>query len=265
MDTKEYIECKPVMLPWSGEMPDSYEDFRLLAKENPMHQWGPSDPHIQLGTVWLTNQLLMNKMGYIPQQLYLVSDEEILVGEWAYDAVVRDIFTAPTNIKITPGHGGKIIATTDKSLGLPLIPESFIKLYVEKNGEIDRVRLKCHQLKPTTLTMDEIRTGLKLTDQSEVIILPIEDKMYTEKQVLTLMAITVQKINSGKYAHMSVFYPVARSIFEEEGYKITQNEMYSRDKVAKFHQEYMDFLLDNFDKPLIKTDFNKWFDKTYPI
>lgn len=233
MDTKEYIECKPVMLPWSGEMPDSYEDFKLLAKENPMHQWGPSDPHIQLGTVWLTNQLLMNKMGYIPQQLYLVSEEEIKEGDWIYD--IRDKYLGKHSGNSMHPHYEKanyrkVIATTDKSLGLPLIPDSFIKLYVEKNGEIDRVRLKCYQLKPTTLTMDEIRTGLKLTDQSEVIILPIEDKMYNREKLIDLMVVSMMN------AHVADYYTIQEA----------------KDELPNIFNNKRNLVIE-------------WFDKTYPI
>lgn len=184
MITKDYIECKPIMLPWSGEMPESYEDFKLLAKDNPMHSWGPSDPHIQLGTVWLTNQLLMNKMGYIPQQLYLISDEGVKEGDW-YMCSTR-LFRAGKN-PIQIGRR-KIVAATDKSLGLPLIPESFIKLYVEKQGKIDKVRVVVDTFNGFPQAgMFNPNFGKVGTKNGEVIILPIVDKMYSRDEVFEIL------------------------------------------------------------------------------
>ena len=40
------------------------------------------------------------------------------------------------------GYCGKILASTDKFLGLPGIEESFIKLYAEKQGKIDEVEIR---------------------------------------------------------------------------------------------------------------------------
>jgi hypothetical protein len=99
------------------------------------------------------------------QHLYFTSDEEIKEGDW----VIFDHIKIPQQIKRhfkTAKEEGarKIIATTDKSLkfnhkvdmiendgypiyhiknnGIPQIPESFIKAYVEANGEIDEVMVE---------------------------------------------------------------------------------------------------------------------------
>ena len=66
----------------------------------------------------------------------------------------------------------KLIATTDKSLSLPLIPQSFIQLFVEKQGKIDKVRVD----------MSEIGK-YEIGAFQEVIILPIQEKMYSREEV----------------------------------------------------------------------------------
>ena len=99
-----------------------------------------------------------NKDGHKANHIYLVSDEGIKEGDWfinhynsvtlATDKVLKDLYA--------PKHK-KVIATTDKSLGiyitaqfaktpvfksLPQIPESFIKYFVEKNGKVDKVEVE---------------------------------------------------------------------------------------------------------------------------
>lgn len=44
--------------------------------------------------------------------------------------------------RLNPNWCYRIIATTDKSLNLPLIPNSFIQKYVEKNGDIKQVMVE---------------------------------------------------------------------------------------------------------------------------
>lgn len=68
----------------------------------------------------------------------------------------------------------KIIATTDSSLGLPGIPESFIKEYVAANGAIDEVALQLigvGQISTASGEWEENKKILRLTMKSEVIIL----------------------------------------------------------------------------------------------
>lgn len=92
------------------------------------------------------------------QHLYLTSDEEIKEGDWYILANVS-VVQATESIGNRP-NGKKIIATTDKSLTMPYlnsngmvmevggvnqtkqipqIPESFIKAYVQAQGNIKEV------------------------------------------------------------------------------------------------------------------------------
>ena len=63
------------------------------------------------------------------QHLYILSDEKIKEGDWCLNLDTNDIFKLG---KYGVNNAKKIIATTDTSLGLPLIPESFIKYYISE-------------------------------------------------------------------------------------------------------------------------------------
>jgi hypothetical protein len=89
------------------------------------------------------------------QHLYLTSDEEIKEGDWYLDTT---LILKNSLDDLEEEIIGKIIATTDKSLMkqasvgkqldveafefLTQIPESFIKYYVEKQGEVGDVELE---------------------------------------------------------------------------------------------------------------------------
>ena len=72
---------------------------------------------------------------YIPQHLYILSDEEIKEGDWCLlntRIVVR--YFKPS---VKSRSFKKIIASTDKSLGLPEPSTNFIKKYIEEYNEGD--------------------------------------------------------------------------------------------------------------------------------
>lgn len=127
------------------------------------------------------------------QHLYLVSDREIKEGDYVVDQWYKENVMLVSKIEHTYGldpeeHRGakehhtftdkrtnyihhifqhrKIEATTDKSLGLPLIPQVFIQEYVKQQGEIDKVYIQFYH-----------RVGQELVSSpyNEVIILPIKD------------------------------------------------------------------------------------------
>lgn len=84
----------------------------------------------------------LNHLGSINQHLYLTSNREIEEGNWMHDK--RDNYVGKASgHRMHPdyekAHYRRIEATTDKSLGLPLIPESFIKEWVEKQGKIEYI------------------------------------------------------------------------------------------------------------------------------
>jgi len=81
------------------------------------------------------------------QYLYILSDDEKKEGDWCYisgDHLGRRIDKWTDGIESFTGNGiwKKIIATTDSSLKLPLIPNYFIKEYCEMNGKIEEVMIE---------------------------------------------------------------------------------------------------------------------------
>lgn len=80
---------------------------------------------------------------YTPQHLYFLSDEKIQVGDfYIYPELSgNNVWTNKETILDKQDYPGamKVIASTDESLKLPLIPDSFIEEYVEANGKIDAV------------------------------------------------------------------------------------------------------------------------------
>jgi len=90
-------------------------------------------------------------------QLYLVSNREIKVGDWFINIGDNDINVAQivtdevvqyleeeylqtaSKLKLR-----RIEASTDPSLNLPLIPQSFIEAYVKANGKIDEVSIETY-------------------------------------------------------------------------------------------------------------------------
>ena len=82
--------------------------------------------------------------------LYFTSNEVIKEGDWyIYDNRVFQSEGQDYNgtFNLVLHRGGwtkaslctKVIATTDKSLNLPIIPQSFVEEYVKSNGEIKEV------------------------------------------------------------------------------------------------------------------------------
>jgi hypothetical protein len=93
----------------------------------------------------LTNQgLLFNSPDYIGknQHLYILSDDEIKVGDYTIDNDGNLPFQIHANIvRYKQGKYPKIIASTDSSLNLPSPSQAFIEKYCEVGG-IDEVLVK---------------------------------------------------------------------------------------------------------------------------
>lgn len=108
--------------------------------------------------------------------LYFCSDREIKEGDWF---IYGD---KPTRLDKGTGEvfSKRIEATTDKSLGLPLIPESFVKEWVEKQGKIEYVYIKMTNRPPMMST----NLGEFIPSENangEVIILPTKDSWNREE------------------------------------------------------------------------------------
>jgi hypothetical protein len=149
---KETINCQVVMLPT--------ENMSKLVRQ-------------------ISTSKLFFNLGYSvksglaqPQHLYFTSNEEIKEGDWFYHGVSKALKKADAeDVRLYKDgfrYASKIVASTDSSLGLPAIPESFLKQYVAANGKIDKVKLELVDV-PDFSSM-EYKSILKLTAANEVVV-----------------------------------------------------------------------------------------------
>lgn len=89
----------------------------------------------------LYNAVAPNNFIYQSQHLYFTSNEEIKEGDWYIDdaSFVRRPITSDLTYWSVRKEYKKIVASTDSSLRLPCIEDSFIKEYVKNNGSIKEV------------------------------------------------------------------------------------------------------------------------------
>lgn len=191
-------QVKVVMLPTKKAHNLCLNEFTGLHYENPLTLLGNS----------------------VSQHLYLVSNERIKKDDWfvynshAHGTILKqakeinDGLITCTDLELII-HGltiGKIIATTDESLKIkadvtnanvdkysesqvPQIPKSFVKAYVEADGEIDNVmveydKTQCLDHKNCKIPHAHLIDKLKLRQDNTVI---IHKKIYTRKEVETLL------------------------------------------------------------------------------
>lgn len=152
--------------------------------------------------------------------LYLISDDEIKEGDWviangklgkySIDEKNRthDVCTEKGVYPFKDcQYIKKVIASTDSEINgqstiagvlqkeyVGCIPESFIKAYVKANGKIDEVMVEYDEVQiedDTTKYYAEFEWfeagNLKLTDNNEVIISMVEEKMYSRSEIIALI------------------------------------------------------------------------------
>ena len=110
-----------------------------------------------------------------PQHLYFVSEDEIQDGDLYYkpsDNTIRPYRYTKTPINQYGGRA-KVVASTDSSLGLPMIPDYFIKEYVSNNGGVTNVDLLTYPQDSINIDSGKVETEhkLKLTDDNEVYVI----------------------------------------------------------------------------------------------
>lgn len=165
----DHIICRPVMLPASDtQVSDKDQLYIPLHDPNSKYQ-------IRLSTV--PNSPTSMRKECQRQHLYLVSDKPIKEGDWVlWDN--KQIYKVLTSFEYSVSRvEKKIEATTDKSLGLPLIPEQWIRdVYVPAQGKIDKTRVKFGL---ASFDGYDVKRG-------EVIILPIKDN-YNREEVKAIL------------------------------------------------------------------------------
>lgn len=115
------------------------------------------------------------------QHLYLISDREIK-KDWkgvAYKSdVVGKVFKHFYTTNIWYNDAKIVEATTDPSLGLPLIPKSFIQEWVEKHGKIEYVYISFSFNDSSDFNSNPQRL---LPSIREVMILPVKNSWNSEE------------------------------------------------------------------------------------
>jgi hypothetical protein len=167
----------------------------------------------------------MQWFGTIPQHLYFVSDRE---GKGPYIDLddLHDGIRYPDSEGNMWNASNKVIeATTDKSLGLPLIAQSFLEGYVQRKGEIKEVWIDMYDDLPVCTGPSDLR-------YHEVIISPSKDS-WNREEIQPL-------IDSIKNLLGAVNTPVRR---------------------LKFPYEFLDEAIE-IAKNTVKP-FEEWFDKNY--
>lgn len=81
----------------------------------------------------------------IKQELYFLSNEKIKEGDWYYNTVRKEVMLCESKIeeesnKLFPQYAKKVIATTNNSLNLPFIPQSFIIKYIEEYNKGNKIQ-----------------------------------------------------------------------------------------------------------------------------
>lgn len=122
------------------------------------------------------------------QHLYFLSDDEIKEGDWCVVGEhISQYNKNTTSLEELKGQWKKIIATTDKSLGLPQPSESFIKYYVE---EYNKRNIITKVLVEYADYLDERNGFVKkpnVLPNNTINIKPIKEKFYTQKEVDELL------------------------------------------------------------------------------
>lgn len=174
----ESIICRPVMLPAKD-------------KNAPIVLYNSKENNLALrvsGTISLSGD------GWNYQHLYLVSDREIKKGDYISDpSEYYSVYKSASNYKGTKLL--KVEATTDKSLNLPLIPQSFIQEWVDKQGKVESVKIKVYQHLRLKDNVNKKAMPIDVYDKdNEVIILPIKESWSREE---------VKQIHDAFWHHLS--------------------------------------------------------------
>lgn len=126
----------------------------------------------------------------VKQHLYFTSNEEIKEGDYVWwnngihkTSSITKMYLHTTSFKeaffgrqkeyigilLKPKLFFKVVASTDSSSGLPIIPESFLKQYVAANGKITNVKLKLDVQTIAGIGVPR-KHNLELTANNEVVV-----------------------------------------------------------------------------------------------
>lgn len=187
--------------------------------------------------------------GYKPQHLYLTSSEEIKEDDWMIrewypptGSFRRDVYQYKPYMK-SPSHR-RIEASTDPSLGLPLIPQKWIEeVYVPAQGKVKQVYIQTHNLLPHKhKEKDSWNLAIEkkeLADLEKRIQHAFDMAYWGEYNTLKSNLITEPLLHNGEV----IILPIKDS--------------WNREEIKALHKAYLND--DMSDVGL----FDEWFDKNY--
>lgn len=117
---------------------------------------------------------LMCELG-TPKHLYFINNDEIDTNDAYYNNMLNKVFW--NRGQLYDGANNKVIATTNPVLidkGIDGIPESFIKKYIDKQGNIEEV------------IIDRTLVAFS-SEHPNVVILDEEPKLFTREDVISLI------------------------------------------------------------------------------
>lgn len=174
----------------------------------------------KFGNQLRTTQFLNGMVAYW-QHIYIVSEEEIKVGDIIYDKVdfaIYELNNSSVVLSINESNSyNKVIASTDKELGLPLIHESFfspfIKAYNEGN-QITEIDLEINEFIFNPETEDEYKvtdkiyvedceTHYKIITRKDGTVIIHQSKTYTKSEVEKIINNFADYVDNLYRAHTS--------------------------------------------------------------
>lgn len=138
------------------------------------------------------------------QHLYITSDEDIKGGDYLIFALMSPnptVGIVPNGMSDYTIFKNKIVATTDKSLGLPLIHDSFLPPFVKSYNEgktITEIDLEIEHFEEC-----EVKEKIKVRSDNTVII--HQSKTYTQKEVDELLDKQASQITAQVLKNTNVY------------------------------------------------------------
>lgn len=122
------------------------------------------------------------------QHLYLVTDDEIRYSDYA----IQKSDDGTQSIVQSDGEGFgtgycKVVASTDKGLLIPLIPQSFVDAYVKLNGNIKEVKIDVTPIHATWDSKKFNYSNFKITTREDNTVVVSQAITYSKDQVILIL------------------------------------------------------------------------------
>jgi hypothetical protein len=240
------LECRPVLLPTTLQTVNEREEHTLWTNTK--------------GQILHTHTSQLHSL--IPQHLYFVSNRDIGKDEWFWASDRNQIFQnkfQKTSIKEGFPFYYKIEASTDSSLGLPGIPQSFIQEYVAKQGKIDKVYISIYDY-------EGVAGIVEVDMENQVIILPTVEDENDIKKIITMTDLeeaadhfySIDENNPISFELQNAFLAGVR--WKE----LHPSKTYTREDVIDSYYKYEAYFDHCIHEVIAPLPFEEWFDLNHP-